>query len=227
MLMQYVSMVSRPYSRCQSAVSEKSVSTRVARLRKTLGVEVDNGFVLQDGVGEQFDPFVLAHRIVVEPLPSQRLRDCRGVILPMVAQVERGEREPKGFDAAAKRVHFRLDDAFCAVGSEAVGDGVHVREQFLGVLVAAGANVADTVDSLAHQREFLAVRFLRVAFGRTLCDRGELLAVGIERANRTPDSSPRGRRPDSGLLKGVSVRRGSVPVRLRAAVRASRPSLPA
>ncbi len=63
---------------------------------------------------------------------------------------------------------------------EAVGDGVNVREQFLGVVVAAGANVPDAVDSLAHQGQFLAVGFLGVAFGRTLGDGGELLPVGIE-----------------------------------------------
>ena len=57
---------------------------------------------------------------------------------------------------------------------------IQVGDEFVGVLISTGPDVAHPDEPFAHQAELLAVGFVRVALGGGLGNRGEPLAVGGE-----------------------------------------------
>jgi len=137
-------MASTPNSFCHSAAFRKRRTTRSASSGEPVGVvHVEDGFVLQDGVREQFDP------AIPRPCPCSRCPRTRapvdgvGVFLAVVAQVEAREREPERVDLADQRVHVGLGDHFGVVPPEVVCEDPQVLTQRLGILIPAGTDVGD------------------------------------------------------------------------------------
>ena len=126
-------------------------------------VELENRIVLGDGVGQELDPFVLAHAGVVDPLPVERRLDREGMVLLMIPQVETRQRETERLGLPAERVDVDIGDVARAVRAQVGLDGVQIGDDAVDAAVLAGADGPDSVESFAHQPQELSVRLVRVA----------------------------------------------------------------